>query len=158
MITKGLSKRFQHSQVICFNIVTCMVLGFGLEIGFIDYLQVVPTSNYNAIANCHASQITTAHAKFFSVCCVFTSRFLVTASNSGDFFQLHRPNLFFLDSLKSLSQLTVTTELTSKLISIITYRLEPSRKHRSFLYSDRFRGNVFVCEGVTQYRLRVLVY
>jgi hypothetical protein len=35
------------------------------EIGFIDHLQVVTTSNYNTIANFHTLQITTAHAKSF---------------------------------------------------------------------------------------------
>jgi hypothetical protein len=39
--------------------------GFGLEIGFIDHLQVVTTSEYNTTANFHTSQITTAHAKSF---------------------------------------------------------------------------------------------
>jgi hypothetical protein len=50
------------------NIVTCMSdyrRGFGREIGFIDHLHVVPTSNYNTIANFHTLQITTAHAKSF---------------------------------------------------------------------------------------------
>jgi hypothetical protein len=36
--------------------------GFGLEITFIDHLQIVATTNYNIIAN-HTLQITTAHAK-----------------------------------------------------------------------------------------------
>jgi hypothetical protein len=54
----------------------------------------------------------------FSVCCVFTSRFLVTASNSGGSSasaltslpagcQLHRLSLLFTDSLTTDSQLTL---------------------------------------------------
>jgi hypothetical protein len=53
--------------------------GFGLIIGFADNLQIVTTSNYNTISNSHDQQFSTA----FSVCCVFTSRCLVTASNGG---------------------------------------------------------------------------
>jgi hypothetical protein len=41
-------------------------------------------------------------------------------------------------------------QLTSKLVSVITSRLGPRRKHRLLLYPNRFHGNVFVCEGVTQ--------
>jgi hypothetical protein len=37
-------------------------------------------------------------------------------------------------------------------------RLGRRRKHRSLLYPDRFHGNVFVCEGVTQYRVYTLQY
>jgi hypothetical protein len=57
-------------------------------IGFIDYLYTPlrTTSNYNAIANLHTSQITTAPAKSFSipVCCAFNSSSLAVASNSED--------------------------------------------------------------------------
>jgi hypothetical protein len=42
------------------------------------------TSNYSATASLHNSQITTAPAKPFLACCVFTSCSLATASNSGD--------------------------------------------------------------------------
>jgi hypothetical protein len=42
------------------------------------------TSNYSTTANLHNSQITTAPAKPFPAWCVFTSRSLETASNSGD--------------------------------------------------------------------------
>jgi hypothetical protein len=35
----------------------------GLEVGFIDHLQIVTTGNCNTIANLHTLQITTAHAK-----------------------------------------------------------------------------------------------
>jgi hypothetical protein len=48
------------------------------------HTQFVITSNFSAIANIHTLQINTAHAKFFPAGCVFTSRFLATASNSGD--------------------------------------------------------------------------
>jgi hypothetical protein len=40
-------------------------MGFGLEIGFIDYIQVVITSDYNMITNFYTLKITTAHAKSF---------------------------------------------------------------------------------------------
>jgi hypothetical protein len=54
--------------------------------GFIDHLytQLGNTSHYSATANLHNSQITTAPAKPFPVCYVFTSRSLATASNSGN--------------------------------------------------------------------------
>jgi hypothetical protein len=60
--------------------------GLGLEIGFIDQFNtwLVTTLNYSAIADLYTSQITTAHAKSFPACRVFTSRSLVTAYNSGD--------------------------------------------------------------------------
>jgi hypothetical protein len=56
--------------------------GFGLEIEFIDHLQVVIICNYNIIANFHILQITTAHAKSFHS--DVTSRFPVTGLNNGD--------------------------------------------------------------------------
>jgi hypothetical protein len=71
------------------NFVTCMgwlQTGYGLVNGFIDHLYTHPSELQapNAIADFHTSQITTALAKPFPACCVLTSRFLVTASNSGD--------------------------------------------------------------------------
>jgi hypothetical protein len=67
--------------------VKCTVTGFGLVNGFVDHLYTPLgiTSSYNATANLHNSQITTAPAKPFPACCVFISRFLATASNSGDY-------------------------------------------------------------------------
>jgi hypothetical protein len=102
------SKRRQpHVRPDHFNwflhIVICMCdyrRAFGLEIRFIDGLQVVTTSNYNVIANFHTSQITTAYAVFY-VCCVYTSRSLVMASNSGDpsASELTAPTKYFLHRL-----------------------------------------------------------
>jgi hypothetical protein len=62
------------------------LMGFGLMSGFIDrlYTQLGKTSNYSTTANLHISQITTAPAKHFPACCVFTSRSLAVASSSGD--------------------------------------------------------------------------
>jgi hypothetical protein len=37
--------------------------GFGLVTGFIEPVQIVTTSNYNAIANSHTQQLTTARTK-----------------------------------------------------------------------------------------------
>jgi hypothetical protein len=45
---------------------------------------VITTSNYVATSNLHISQFTTGPAKNFPTCCVFNSRSLATASNSGD--------------------------------------------------------------------------
>jgi hypothetical protein len=56
-----------------------------LVIGFVNHFntQHGATNNYNIIAY-HILQIITAPSKPFVACYVFTSRFLVTASNSGD--------------------------------------------------------------------------
>jgi hypothetical protein len=71
------------------NIVTCRGdyrRSFGLHIGSIYhlYIRLRITISYCATANLRNSQITTAPAKYFPACCVFTNRFLVTASNTGD--------------------------------------------------------------------------
>jgi hypothetical protein len=54
--------------------------------GFIEkfYTPLGTTSNYSSTANRHNSQITTVPAKPFPACCVFISRSLALASNSGD--------------------------------------------------------------------------
>jgi hypothetical protein len=116
--------------------------GFGMEIIFIDHFntQLVNTINYIAIF--HIFQITTAHAKSFLVCCLFTSRSLVTALTVG-VIQPHRPSFLFTDSFYKWL-------LIPQPVSVITSRHGPCRKYRSFLYFSRFRGNVFVCEGVTR--------
>jgi hypothetical protein len=111
-------------------------LGFGLEIGFIDRFttRLETTSNYSAIAKVHTLQITTAHAKSFPACCVFTSRFLATASKRGD------SSASALTSLLPGSQLWTNCcncQLSSDSLteSYLTSRHGPCRKHRSFLYS-----------------------
>jgi hypothetical protein len=47
------------------------------------YTRLGSTSNYNATANLHNSQIATAPAKPFPACCLHQP-FLAAASNSGD--------------------------------------------------------------------------
>jgi hypothetical protein len=66
------------------------------------------------------------------LCCVFTSRSLLTASNSGD--SSSAPTKSSLHRLPH-------NWLTSCLV--ITSRCGPRRKHRSLLYSKLFRWNVF---------------
>jgi hypothetical protein len=57
-----------------------------MEIGFIDHFntRLVTTLNYGAIADFRTLQTAPAHTKSFPACFVFTSRPLITASNSGD--------------------------------------------------------------------------
>jgi hypothetical protein len=51
-----------------------------LVIGFIDHLQMVTKSNYNAVTNSYTRLLTTAHTKSSQF--VFTSRSLVTDPNN----------------------------------------------------------------------------
>jgi hypothetical protein len=66
--------------------------------------------------------------------------------------QLHRLSLLFTDPpyncLTTLSQPSLQIWWTSEPVLVITPRHGRCRKHRSLLYSNRFRGNMFVCEGV----------
>jgi hypothetical protein len=122
--------------------------GFGFEIEFIDHLQAITTITItlSLISTLYKSL---QHTLSFPVCCVFTSRSLITASNSGD------SSASALTSFLSLLFTDFVTTLcynclTSKLVSVMTSRHGPCRKHRTLLYSNSFRGNMFVCEGVTQ--------
>jgi hypothetical protein len=75
-------------NIICNNsIVMCMSdsrRGFRLD-NVIDHFntQLVTTLNFSAIANIHTLQFTRAHAKSFPARGVFSSSYLVTASNNG---------------------------------------------------------------------------
>jgi hypothetical protein len=73
------------------NNVTCYLLDTRLRFvtGFIELLQFVSTSNYNALTNFRTLLLTTARAKFS----VFTSRCLVMDPNNILFCLLHcRPS------------------------------------------------------------------
>jgi hypothetical protein len=50
---------------------------------FTDHTRLGTTNNYRTAVNLNNSQITTAPAKHFPACYVFSSRSLATASNSG---------------------------------------------------------------------------
>jgi hypothetical protein len=58
-------------------------LGFESDIGFIDHLRIVTTSNYSSLTELHTPNIsvTAAHIKSSLF---FTRRFLVTDFNSGE--------------------------------------------------------------------------
>jgi hypothetical protein len=73
----------------------------------------------------HNSQITTAPAKPFPVCCVFASRSLTTASNSG------YSSASCAQVLSSQPCVQNSTELIALIALIITPGHRPHRKHRS---------------------------
>jgi hypothetical protein len=103
----------------------------------LDLLIHVVTMN---IANIHTLQITTAHAKYFPACGVFTSRSLVTASNSGE------SSTAALKS--SLHSLPHRTHSDVPIFFLVTHLHGPNRKHRfeEYIYCCmriRYRGNVF---------------
>jgi hypothetical protein len=65
-----------YSHIYC-HAYEWLETGFGLVIGFTDYLQIVTTSNYSAIANSHNLQFTTArtmsfHSAVVTSCCLVT--------------------------------------------------------------------------------------
>jgi hypothetical protein len=60
----------------------CLIMGFGLVIGFIDHMQIVTTSNCSPITNSHTLQFAVARIKFSQF--VFTSVHLVMAPNNAD--------------------------------------------------------------------------
>jgi hypothetical protein len=135
-IEKVLNPR-HYSSYAHHNISTCMRdyrRGFGLDIGFIDYLytQLVSTSIYSPTLNLHTSKITTAPAKPFPACRVFTSRYPLTASNSGDSSASDLKSSLNVGSLPTdsfLHSLPYRTDLDATVVFLITPRHGPRRKH-----------------------------
>jgi hypothetical protein len=86
--------------------------GFRLIIRFIEHLctQFVTTSNCSAITNSHTLKFATVHNYVFSVCCVFTSRCLVTASNGGRSPSAGFPNCSLASAITFSQQQLTTTE------------------------------------------------
>jgi hypothetical protein len=107
--------------------------GFGLEIGFIDHLQVIITNYCNTLANFYTLKITTAHAKSSQSASVSTCRFLLTASNSGDSSTASTKSSLQRLSHNSFNWLCYNW-LISKLVSVITSRHGPRTKHSPLLY------------------------
>jgi hypothetical protein len=79
------------------------------------------TNNCRAISYLHTLQITATNTMSSPPCNVFTSRFLVTASNNGD------PSASALKSFPALYHLA--TQLLCKLVPSITLWHGPRRRH-----------------------------
>jgi hypothetical protein len=134
-----------HRQVrkILSRVRVTLKLFFLLETVFIDHFttRIETTSNYSAITNIHTSQITTIHAKSFLACCVFTSRYLVTAL-SVEILQLSALksslNGGSVPTITFLHGLPYRTDSVAPVVFLIAPRHAPRRRHRSFSYA----GNV----------------
>jgi hypothetical protein len=119
--------------------------GVSLDIGFFGHFttQLIITLDYSAFANLHTLQFTKAHAKSFPTRSVFTSSFLVTASNNDySSASLLKPSLNGSKprlALHSSAQTTYKTQL---------FHCCP----------NQIQGNVTVREGVTQQRSLILAY
>jgi hypothetical protein len=111
--------------------VTCSFdyrLGFGLDIGFTDHLQVVTTNNYNTIAISTLYKITLS----FPARSVFTRRFLIMASNSGDSSASALKSSLNGGSLPTdsfLHRLPFRTDLVAPVVFLITPRHGPHRQY-----------------------------
>jgi hypothetical protein len=111
--------------------------------GFIDnsYTPLGNTNNYCAIANLHNWQITTAPAKPFPACFVFTRHFLVTGFNSGDS-SVSRTRV--LCSHTRIENSPTVTSLFSH-----PWRAQLFAKSKSKLYYDRRSAGKSVLEQST---------
>jgi hypothetical protein len=132
-------------------ILSCVWLSLGF--GFTDHfnIQLVTTLNYRAIADLHTSQITTAHAKSFQSAVsspVIPWQQLLTV----EILQLPRSFVAcWLPTTLTKSSLHRSLKLTlAPTVLLIPSQQGPCRKHCSLLYSNHFRGNMFICEGITQ--------
>jgi hypothetical protein len=72
-----------QSHLVWGKVLTCSVISFLTIILTLLHSLSLEDYNYSATGNLYNSQITTTLVKPFPACCVF-SRFLATASNSGD--------------------------------------------------------------------------
>jgi hypothetical protein len=138
--------------------------GFGLDIGFIDHLytQLVSTSNYTAIADLSTLQITTADAKSFPDCCVFTSRSLVTTSNSGDSsasalkFSLNSDSLPIDSLLHRFPWTCAGNAVHSRMLTVYAGTCLTSRSLAAAVYSCLLRICSLVTDVVPLFRGRCL--
>jgi hypothetical protein len=91
--------------------------GIWLVNGFIDHLctRLGTTSNYNATANLHNSQITAALSKRLPACCLHQP-LPTTASNSGE---SSASRAHFLSSVQNC--LNLTNELTTNIVPCLKH-------------------------------------
>jgi hypothetical protein len=122
MACVSLSFRSREAKLMTCYMYERLYTGFGLVIGLTELLQIVTISNYSAIAISHTERFTT-EGPVFSVCCVFTSLRLVTASNSVASSASAFTPLLAGDSL--------TTNSKPRLVLLITPRHGPHGKQPS---------------------------
>jgi hypothetical protein len=126
---------------------------------FIDHLytRLGNISTYSATADLHNTPITTAPAKPFPACCVFTNRSLTTASTI-EILQLHALRLSSQPPMQNSRELTYcvissqpplqsSTELVAPVLFFVTPRRGPCRQH-PFSNSSCTVEYVFVSAGV----------
>jgi hypothetical protein len=100
---------FKYSHMI-----QLLQTGFGLEIGFIEHLQIVTRSKDYVVTVLHTSQITIGHIRSSQSVTVFTSRCLVQASNGES-----SPSSLF--PTISMSQLPVSNSNSSQQLNPSCY-------------------------------------
>jgi hypothetical protein len=97
----------------------------------------VTTLNYSAIADLHTLQITTAHTKSSPACCDFSSRFLVTVSNSGDSSASAFTSLHAGSQLRRLSLLLTDSFTTLRSLFFFSVSLRLVVYRQSFRLGDK---------------------
>jgi hypothetical protein len=81
------------------------------------------------------------YSKFFQACCVFTSRSLVTASNTGNSSASALKSTLNVGS-RPTHNLPYRTNLIAPVVLLITPRHGLRRQHRLFSYANCFCGNL----------------
>jgi hypothetical protein len=134
---------------------------FGLVIGFIDHLQIVIISNYNAFANSYVRLLTTTHTRSSQF--VFTTRFLVTDPNNFICLFSYRLTSASQWTHRQTGHLTTpsyfshwlnSTYCSFQIFPLIISRHGPHRKHSSSLNCLHRK---YVCLQ-SRYSARDLVY